>query len=108
MHVPRRIQSSKGKNMTLTNHLRKMKLISAMASGLTIAAFLGGCGRVGTEQSTADRVKRVEERQKSDANFHVERKAGAGFPVAATANAAASPAAGTLASSQDPATAKVR
>lgn len=94
--------------MTLTRQNRKMKLSSIVASCLFAAAALAGCGKGAAEESTADRVKRVEERQKTDANFHVERKTGAGAPIAATAITPTSPAAGTLASGQDPATSKVR
>lgn len=85
-----------------------MKPISIVASLLLAATILTGCGRGTAEESTAERVKRVEERQKTDANFHIERKTGTGTTVAAPTTPANPPAAGTIASSQDSATAKVR
>jgi hypothetical protein len=98
-----------GKNMTLTNQNRKMKLLSIVASCLFAATALAGCGKEAAEESTADRVKRVEERQKTDANFHVERKAGAAEQVSASdAGKTAAPAISTAAAVNSPAKASVR
>lgn len=62
-----------GKNMTLTQSKRIRHSGGTMALAVLLATLVGGCGKASTGESTADRVKRVEERQKTDANFHVER-----------------------------------
>jgi hypothetical protein len=39
-----------------------------------IMAALGACGKTETPISTADRIKMVEEKQKTDPNFYLEKK----------------------------------
>lgn len=42
-----------------------------------LAIALSACGKTETKIFTADRVKIVEEKQKADANIHLEAKSGA-------------------------------
>ena len=46
-----------------------------LLTAVLVAVALSACGKAETPISTADRVKRVEEKQKSDPSFHLEKKA---------------------------------
>jgi hypothetical protein len=61
-------------NMSLTIRAA-IKLFSTIATGLLVAGISGGCGKTGSEESTAERVKRVEQQQRTDANFHSAKRA---------------------------------
>ncbi len=92
--------------MSLTNPRSMIQLFSTIATGLLIAGIAAGCSKTGSEESTAERVKRVEQQQRTDVNFHLERKAGV-----AAAPLAAQPVKSTptgLASGDSPANTKVR
>lgn len=65
----------------------------AVAMSLALGVGLAACEQPATvSESTAERVKRVEARQKNDPNFHLEQKA-ANAPALATPAAASPPAA---------------
>ncbi|MBL8524184.1 MAG: hypothetical protein JNN20_10880 [Betaproteobacteria bacterium] len=66
--------------MTLTQNKRIRHAGATIASAILLAALAAGCGKATTGESTADRVKRVEERQKTDMNFHAERTPGKTTP----------------------------
>ena len=102
--APRSI--AKGKNMSLTNPRSMIKLSSTMATALLVAGIAGGCGKTGIEESTAERVKRVEEQQRTNANFHLERKAGVAAAPRAPQPLKSTPT--DLASGDSPANTKVR
>jgi len=73
---------------------------------LLVAGLVGGCGGTGSEESTAERVKRVEEQQRTNANFHLERKAGVAAAPRAPQPLKSTPT--DLASGDSPANTKVR
>lgn len=74
------------------------------ASLSLLFAVLAGCGRQAAQTDyTAERVKRVEERQKADANFYAERNVGK-----APAGAAVQAKPDALAAEQPASAAKVR
>lgn len=81
-----------------------IRLGSTFAAVLLVVAVCGGCSKTGSEISTAERVKRVEQQQRTDANFHLERKA----PAAAPAAPARSSQPVGLASGESPASARAR
>ena len=71
------IQHSTRKLHSPANDMITVRRCSVVASqGVTIlllAAVLGACSRSTTTLTTADRVKIVEEQQKSDPNFYLPR-----------------------------------
>lgn len=88
--------------MTLAPSKRIRPSGTTIASAILLAVLAGGCGKTATGESTADRVKRVEERQKTDANFHVERAPAKATQSSATAQPAS--ATNTAAAGQPAAT----
>jgi len=50
--------------------------LSTFLTAALVAITLSSCGKTETKMSVSERVKLVEERQKSDPNFYKEKKAG--------------------------------
>ena len=70
------------KSRTASVELGKLTLTAAV-----FAVALGACGKTEKPISTAERVKIVDEKQRTDLNFHLEKKAG-GTSIPAPAPAA--------------------
>ena len=71
------------RNRFFNNTPRATNCLANVGSGRTrktlltaaiVAATLSACGKSEVPISTADRVKIVEEKQKTDPNFHLEKK----------------------------------
>ena len=74
MHIRNRLfNNTPGATIYLANvgsgHTQKTLLAAAI-----VAATLSACGKSEVPVTTADRVKIVDERQKTDPNFHMEKK----------------------------------
>lgn len=52
-----------------------------LLTAILFAGALNACGKTDTNMSTADRVKLVEEKQKIDPDFHLQKKAGQTSPA---------------------------
>ena len=72
------------RNRFFNNTPRATNCLADVGSGLTLKTLLTGaivatalsaCGKSEVQVTTADRVKIVEEKQKTDPNFHLEKKA---------------------------------
>ena len=73
------VLNSKGKRMNIRNHLKMPTIINGktILATLFLANVLSACERAETKVFTADRVKVVEEKQKADANAHLQTRLGA-------------------------------
>ena len=66
---------------------RNLSVSASVAAGKTvltamlIAVALAACGKSDNKMTTADRVKLVEEKQKIDPDFHLQKKAGQTSPA---------------------------
>lgn len=86
------------RNRYFNNTPRATNCLANVGSGRThktrltaaiVAVALSACGKSEVPISTADRVKIVEEKQKTDPNFHLENKANetrSGKPIAGAAS----------------------
>ena len=54
-----------------------------LLTAILFAGALNACGKTETKMSTADRVKLVEEQQKIDPDFHLQKKSGQTSPAPA-------------------------
>ena len=66
---------------------RNLSVLASVAAGKTLltamlfAVALAACGKSDNKMTTADRVKLVEEKQKIDPDFHLQKKAGQTSPA---------------------------
>ena len=66
---------------------RNLTVLASVAAGKTLltailfAVALAACGKTDNKMTTADRVKLVEEKQKIDPDFHLQKKAGQTSPA---------------------------
>lgn len=72
------VLNSEGNRMHIRNHFKMSAVDNKTILATAILAFvLSACGKTESKIFTADRVKIVEEKQKADANFHLQTKSGA-------------------------------
>ena len=89
------VQNLQGKSMQIQSRFlndkarlaRNLSVSASVAAGKTvltamlIAVALAACGKTDNKMTTADRVKLVEEKQKIDPDFYLQKKAGQTSPA---------------------------
>lgn len=92
MHIRNRLFNNTPRATNCRANVGSGSTHKTLLAAAIFAATLSACGKSELPVSTADRVKIVEEKQKTDPNFHVEKKLTETKSNAPTAVAPALPA----------------